>query len=314
MVFFIFIITISCNFSSGQPDKKMLPFPLPDSDIVYQIIEKEEGEIRGKELLAFYSFEDKIISKLDLAPNLITPIYHNSDTLLAFAKQGYPGSIMEYRGKVVIINENSIITCDDSFATGWEIRPHNIDLTILSKNKINIISLNDCSLQKSIDLEDFVNKYGNNPIITSYSLSKREDFIIISLLTTNLYLIKINLLNNDAVSYKHNGKFPSLSPDEQKLIYLGREGIRIMDVNGENDELIVPYEMEYTDLAGDFTRGIYPKPRWSSDGTKIIYHKCIKPLSQLCEDTSDYDIFQFDLVAKTETLLIEDGINPSFRP
>lgn len=309
------LLTVSCDPTRDRISTGNLQIKLPDADIVFQTIEKQEGNELGKEILAFLSLTDGAITKIDFGRNLMTPHYINSDTLVSLNKWGYPGTIIGYSGNVFIIKGNTFLHCDTVVTTGRDLLPYKENFLIISEKKINLVSSEDCSLQKVIISEDELSDFDTGAEISSYSLSKNGDFLIVSLYIDNkLSLENINLSTKSHKEYKENGINPSISPDQSQIAYLGRDGIHLMGIDGENNILLVPYETNYNDESANFWRDNLPIPNWLNDGTKIIYHKCIQPLNKPCDDISDYNIFEFDLKTSTEILLIKGGINPSYRP
>ncbi len=85
-----------------------------------------------------------------------------------------------------------------------------------------------------------------------------------------------------------------------------------MDVNGENDEMVVPYKsmISFSDGSREF-RMNNPVLNWSSDSSKIVYHKCMLARDN-CHDINEYGIFIYDLKTDSEELIIEGGMNPSW--
>ena len=112
--------------------------------------------------------------------------------------------------------------------------------------------------------------------------------------------------------YKKIGYNPSISPDNNLVSYIGVEGIRIMDINGSADKLVIPYETK--DYFGGFSSSdIPPTPEWSPDGKKLLYHKCNR-LNVNCGDIGDYGIYTYNIEAGVETFIVDKGINPSWYP
>ena len=125
-------------------------------------------------------------------------------------------------------------------------------------------------------------------------------------------LFGVNLPSKTFTDYDIVGVYPSISPDQRQAIYLGIDGIHIMDINGDNNKLIVHYNPTGFRSGPLFDRGVNPKPVWSSDGQTILYHKCNQPANKGCEYIDDYEIYIYDFRIGTEKMIISGGINPSW--
>jgi hypothetical protein len=311
----LLFISTGCNPTRDRLHKGNLPYSLPDADIVFQTIEIRENQPLGKDMLGFYSLWDGSITKFDFGNHLIDPYYLDSTTLVSVNKQGNPGSIHGFIGYLFIVKDNSYLGCETSLATGGYSSPFKGDILIYSQSQINLLDGKDCSLKRVIFSEQNLPTLGTKQRILSFSLSQKEDFLILSISTLEkLFLIRMNLIADDYIIFEENGYFPSISPDQSKIVYLGRDGIHLMSVKGENNELLVPYETKYDNKTGSFWRDELPTPKWSIDGTKLIYHKCIQSIEIPCYDISNYQIFEYDLGTRTESMLIKEGLYPSWRP
>lgn len=302
----VFLCLSGCR-GSDQPIEFDQPINIPEADVVFYTIDEIPGEVLGNEILGFYSFDDPIIKKIDTDEELITPYYLKPDTIVALWKQGNPGLINEFVGKVFIFSSNNFRVCRSEEASGFNVHIHNGNILITTVYTINLVDSNDCSLIKTILNQEDLSNFEYKPLYySSFDLAQGENFLIVSL--NDREMIRIDLPEKNILDYKKIGMNPSISPNQSQIVYVGTDGIHTMDINGENDQLIISL-MTNED---SYRSGIPPRPNWSSDGKKIIYHKCDFSSGQLCGKIDYYNIYLYDFETNTETLLIEHGINPSW--
>jgi len=313
-VLIVFMMFTGCNCKKikCQPRDWKQPIDIPISNIVYNTLETgPDNGGRMHEVLGFYNMNTGEITTIDLKSPLMTPFYLNSDTIIAINKLGELGFEDEFSGYPFIFTKNNYITCNTPESTGWWMQPYQGNVLIDSITGINLISSKDCSLIRSVLLHDqFAGSKGMNGI-GPFSLSSDGTFIIVE---SDDKLYQINLTNLEVFDYHKAGMHPAISPDQKLVVYDSlRDGIHIMDINGENDRLIANFESNTYDAYGG-ERGIPPRPRWSSDGKKLTYHKCTAlGIANGCTDINDYSIYIYNFVSQTESKIIDGGLNPSWR-
>jgi hypothetical protein len=300
------------NKSNFRPVSWKQTIDIPASQIVFQtIINDPDDDNRMHDVVGFYNLVTGEITKIDLDLWLMTPIYLNSDTIIAINKLGNPGDVGGFSGYIFIFSENSYLACDAPEATGWWILPYKGNILIDSDYGINLINSKDCSVIRTVLLHDQFARSKGKFIIGPYSLSSNGNFIIVE---SDKRLFNINLTNMEVFDYHKAGSYPTISPDQKRIIYSSLDdGIHIMDIDGTNDRLIVKFESNTYDPY-ELERGIPPRPRWSVDGTKLTYHKCTASgIAHGCTDIIDYSIYIYDFNSQTETWLFNGGLNPSWR-
>lgn len=308
-------LVTGCNSKRDRIYKGTLQFPLPSADIAFETIENVEGRVSGDNVVGFYSIKDGTITTKNFGPDLINPDYLNPETLISINKQGNPGSIIGFGGYVYIVKGDRFLECHSASTFGGDIQPHKQNILInQTSTQINLISSEDCSLLRVVISKADLSEFGPNVWIGSYSLSENEEFIILSLdRSSEGLLVNKNLVDMSYKIYNTFGIHPSISPDQTKVAYLAIDGIHVMNLEGENDELLVPYQTSNSGNAF-FDRGKQPLPKWSKDGSKLIYHKCNQLSFKDCENIANYYIYEYDIKTRTEILLFHSGINPSYRP
>ena len=282
---------------------------LPKADIVFQtIIYDDEESVSGKDKLGFYLLETGEIAYVDWDLHLMDPYYLSDDTLIAIKKKYYWNLLYESNGWITIISKDYyVVECNSSEAFGGSIYPYQGNILFFGESGIVLIDSKDCSVIKTILKRDDLISY---KLKASTALSNDGNFLMTS---SDFELIRVDLTDMSIFSYGVYGILPSLSPDGTKIAYLGYDGIHLIDYDGRNDVLLVEYQAAES-INGDFhKRGFPPLPNWSRDGSKLVYHKCIRNLNQSCLGVKDNSIFIYDLETYTETQIIEGGINPSWR-
>jgi len=310
-VFMVFILVACCQNKYQQINWKH-PITIPTSDIVYHTILNDPNNLAiGKDVLGFYNIDPGMSTKIDHELPLITPYYLNSETIVAIQKLGFPGMTHEFSGYILIFSKNNYLSCDTPDATGWDIQPYKGNVLIDSNIGINLINSTDCSLIQTVLLHDQFAGSKGKFFIGPYSLSSNGNFIIVE---SDKKLYNINLSNFEVFDYYKDGSYPSISPNQKQIVYTGlNDGIHLMDINGEVDRIISRFEPNTNDTYGS-VRGIPPRPHWSSDGKKLIYHKCTAAgISNGCTEINDYSIYIYDFASQIESKIIDGGLNPSWR-
>lgn len=310
----IFLITMSifaisaCSRVEYRKNVWRIPILLPESDIIFNTIsEPREGENFGDELVGFYTFSDQSIKMVRLPSRTspIQPFFYDKDSILAMNKLDNFGVIHEGRAFLAFYSNTDYLECPKLIGQSYS---QNGKVYFFGMDGIQEINPFDCTVEKTIvtsdDLSAILDQYQFGP----GSLSLNEDFLIV---ISNYQLLKIIITEKTIFDYKRQGTNPVISPDQQKVAYLGLDGIHIMDITGENDNLVVPY-IAWREVFGHFERAIVPTPNWSIDNSMLTYHKCNLPANEFCDDINNYDVYIYDIKTQTEKLIVKGGLNPSW--
>lgn len=311
LIFIILVLLISgCGPNQYHPIKWKHPIKIPNADIVFSTItEPRDKELFGDDILGFYTFADESTEFLDLGSGYspVRPYYLDAETLIAVNKLGYYGEINETRSDLLILWQNIHQRC---FQFVGDAFPNNGNIIFFGED-ITVVNEYDCSTVRTIFTEEDLYSFGEFYQIGLQALAQDESFIVFDVAHD---LIKVTLPQKEVFDYQREGEIPSISPDQKKIAYIAPDGIHIMDTTGENDFLAVPYrsssyEGEEYDV---WSRGTPPRPNWSKDSSKIVYHKCILHVNYYCSYINNYNIFVYDLKTKEETMIITSGLNPSW--
>lgn len=284
------------------------PIDIPNANIVFDTISTGgDAGSEGNNILAFYTISDNSVQTLDLGSgySLTHPFFLDSGRIIATSKLGYSGLLNDTRSDLMVFSKTHHLRCDKLIGQAF---PHGNDVVYIGLGNLYIVNINDCSLQKEIINSEFLSNLQGIYHIGPMSLSENYDFVLLDI---DYHLYKISLRDMKLTDYHKVGTVPALSPDQKKVTYLGSDGIHIMDVDGKNDSVVVPFKV-YTTEFTFFDGEIMPNPNWDKDSSKIVYHKCYRLEGKTCSDIMDYDIFIYDLITKKETKIIHGGLNPSW--
>lgn len=310
MIFIIFVCILSgCGPNQYHPVKWKHPITIPNADIVFNTIkELRDGEEYENDILGFYTFANESTEFLDLGSGYspIRPYYLNADTIVAVNKLGYSGLVYETRSDLLILWENVHQRC---FQLVGDAYPNNGNIIFFGEG-ITVVNEYDCSTVRTILTEEELISFGKEYHIGKQALAQDESFIVFDDAND---LKKVTLSQKEEFDYQREGAIPSISPDQKKIAYIAPDGIHIMDTTGENDFLAVPYRLSSDEEDFDvWSRGTPPRPNWSKDSSKIVYHKCILHFKYRCHNINKYNIYIYDLKTKKETMIITSGLNPSW--
>jgi len=306
MLAFLFL-SAGCN--NGQPyfQKYTNPVEIPNADFVYDTI------VSGKEMLGFYSFATGKTELVDFGKFIhpTQPYFLNPGTIIYRNKHDNFGNLNNNFWGLILSKGDRFYECDSKKISG-SVYASNKQIILSNSDGLFLINPDDCSIEKTILSAQDLATFGKYYYLFPSAYSDKGDFIIYSNTNSNVYrgvyLNKYLITQKKTIDLGMLGFAPVLSPDEKEIAYCSYDGIHIMDTDGENDELVVSQNTPV-----DFINGIgafLPLPMWSSDGKKLLYHKCIGQVG--CSEISDYDIFVYDLDTKTETLLVEGGMYPAW--
>jgi hypothetical protein len=282
------------------------------ADIIYSTIIHGKGDDLEKDGLGYAVFTKKSSGVTEFegyAP--IRPFYLDASSIIFLDKQGYYGSVNGDTGKLVIYADNSSNYCNNLLAVDYF--PFQGNIAYSDGTKIELISRNDCSVIKNfVGQDDLTNfdedlKIDSFSYISDFSIS-HDGNIVIFRYGNHPKLYKISLYDKKVEVFADIGDNPNISPDGKWVVYLAPDGIRIKSIDGKIDRNLV--KSNWKDPEGDFyIDSIPPRPLWSPDNKKLIYHKCI---NAYCTRISDYDIFLLSVEDGKETDVIKAGLYPSW--
>lgn len=312
LVIFMLLImlpTTACN--NGLPVERpwKSKVDIPNADFIFStIIQDNENDYSKREILGFYSFEDKNTTYLDLGDQfpLVTPFYLDANTIISARKVQNVGLTNLSQAYLTIFNKDSYKECENYMG---DIFPYKGNILIADSYGYFLVDPSDCSIIKTIISGDDLLAIGDDFDIGASAYSEQGEYILLNIGSD---LVQYSLTTKKIKDYDRVGIIPVLSPDQQKVAYLSYAGIHIMDISGENDFLAVPYIVSTYEGFIMYDKGNPPIPFWASDGNELIYHKCTLPGDAPCHNIADYGIFIYNLSTNTETLILKGGLYPSW--
>ena len=316
--------------------------PNGDYDIVFQTEED------GNDIIGFYSLSNGIFDNLKTTKNLSSPYVLEETNLIAIKKIADYGDPTPNSGYITILRKASQadlqaiqklsnsgdpranignitrldrasqgLSCKkDDFWT-YLIRPYGNQFVFYWDGVFNIMDPKECKIvSELLNLQDVgidTELYQN---LEGFSVNPQTNFLVLAIENRSqgiFNMVRVILLTKAVLNYEKFGINPSISPDGKKVAYLSEDGIRIMDIEG-NDVLKVSDDIPWRKEEGASFDYLWPNPAWSSDGKQLIYHKClgIKKPHYLCEEYGKYSVFLYDFKTGIERKLFDSGVNPSW--
>jgi WD40-like Beta Propeller Repeat len=281
----------------------------PQTDIVYQAINKNLGNETSNNLLGFINIDgsENLQTKLKFRP--YNPVMSKDLGGIFFrVNKSMPNDLFQAEGTIYFLNENGKYEACDQLLYSDFIFPIKGTKNILVSDMyhIDIVNIDTCKVDKilvEIPKETpWINFIGSAyPSNSGKSVIFHETYR--SPIRDVIYLVDIN--SGKVTEILEGGFNPSFSPDDQKIAYIGdedREGLYIANADGTQAKLIVPFTLY-------FYHNLEPYPFWSPDGGTIIYHKCN---NEVCKDLSDFSIYKVEVKSGLEQKIFDGGLYPTW--
>jgi WD40 repeat protein len=218
-------------------------------------------------------------------------------------------------GSIGVLHEGSkgLICKNGDFYT-YLIRPYGNRYIFLdySKGIIKVGDPNGCKIVDILlDLDEIGLSHEEYQNIHGFSVDPESNTLVLSYedrILEAINMIRVNLSTKKAFDYQKTGVNPSISPDGKRVAYLSEDGIRIMDIDG-NEILKISESLPFQSQDN-----LYPKPEWSPDGTQLIYSQCPSSLYSpyLCHEYGKNNVYIFDIKTGIQRKLIDNAANPSW--
>ena len=140
---------------------------------------------------------------------------------------------------------------------------------------------------------------GKSMVFSESSFAPRRDVI---------YIMDI-IVTGAVREILQGGYNASFSPDDQKIAYVGEDGIYVANADGTGSKLIVKIDFSsYSESVDRYADSVEtPYPFWSSDGTTLVYHECN---TEDCQDLSDFSIYKVNVNSGVEQKIVDGGLYP----
>ncbi len=298
-----FILILSCFLTGCIPpsDRNII---FPDRDIVYQANDGETYQLGfvnedGKDVILFSTHELRVTE----------PIWSLDKSMIYFRTivREHPGVENQNRSGYIGMLKNSDTpraACENIlFPTDRLVPTHDNTIVLASEGSVlGLIDLAQCEWRKII--------VSSEEGFCSYALSTDETTVLYSERHENKCMIQSMHLETGEINSLGEGRSATYSPDDKKIAFIRPDGIYVMDRNGENMNELIHFRAVLHESRNYYE--IPTMPEWSPDGKWLVYHKCITQ-DGLCETSDDFQIFKLSIANGSEILLIEQGLNPSWR-
>jgi hypothetical protein len=283
--------------------------PKGDYDIVYQT------EIDGNEILGFSSLKTGNSIQLKSEKNLSSPYFLKGGDLITIWKDnGFKDPTADL-GYIEVLHEGSKgLICKNSDFYTYLLRLYGNRYIFLdySKGIIKVGDPKECKIVDNLlDLDEIGLGHEEYQNIHGFSVDPESNTLVLSYedrILDAINMIRVNLSTKKVFNYQKIGVNPSISPDGKRVAYLSEDGIRIMDIDG-NEILKISESLPFQSQDN-----LYPKPEWSPDGTQLIYSQCPSSLNSpyLCHEYGKNNIYIFDIKTGIQRKLIDHAANPSW--
>ena len=310
------IILVVSVFASAccicAPDREPAGFSIPKADIIYQALNNQlsnsgTGIVESNNLIGFVNADGSGNKFIKLKYRAFTPVFSIDAGGIFFRSfTSEPYDLLPGGGETVFLSDSGIYRdCgdyDDGFSfpvkdTGYVLVSNGVDIELMDMTTCKVIKRlveipDELPWVKSVD-SAYPSSSGKSMVFTETYRSPWHHVIYITDFETG------NV--NEVLQGGYNASF---SPDDQRIAYLGNDGIYVANADGSANKLIVRI-----DLGNPYFASLDPYPFWSPDGKTLIYHKCIVA-DCIDRNLSDYSIFKVDVNSGVEQKIIDGGLYP----
>jgi hypothetical protein len=300
--------------SACVPDTEAEGFSFPKADIIYQALNNQlssgTGEVESNNLIGFVNADGTGNTFIRLKYRVYQPVYSMEAGGLFFHENtiGIP-NLLGGGGPTYFLSNSGIYTYCGSFVGGGFIFPvkgTGYLLDVIGRS-IELEDMKTCRAVKTLltipDELPWVKSLGY-----AYPSSSGKSIVFAETYRSPWHhvIYMMDIQSGAVREVLQGGRNPSFSPDDQKIAYIGDEGIYVANADGTDNRLIVKidissYEPEITSLE--------PYPFWSPDGKSLVYHKCVIA-ECLGENLSDFSIFKVDVNSGVEQKIVDSGLFP----
>lgn len=290
---------------TGCASKQVL---FPEADIVYQSISANDfGEATYKSV-GFVNADGSGDKTIELYERPSRPVYSKELEGLIFLEAKNAAHIFGLVGDIAFLSESGKFTVcnklpNGSFDYSFPISGTK-NLLVNTLHSIEIVDIDTCVVVKTLVSPSSEIKFR---LISSAHISESGQWVIFAVdwgdkgLEEMARIVLLNTQTNEFQEMPFTGGNPTLSPDGEKITYVGANGIYISDITSKNPTLLISINEAF--MLGD---GM-PYPFWSPDGEWLVYHKCI---NKSCYRLEDFSIFKVDVSSGEETKIKDGGMFP----
>ena len=302
LMFLAAVIICAC-----EADKETGKFQIPKADIIYQAINDQLSDRESNNLLGLVNADGtgNIYIKLKYRP--YEPVLSTEMGGIFFHVDATePPDLGGGAGPVYFLSDLGTYKTCDSLSTARFIFPLRGTGYLLENDlrSIDLVDMNTCSVVKSlveipteVPWVKFINSAypsssGKRVIFSENYREPSRDVIYI-----------VDVQSGDMKEVLEGGYNATFSPDDQKIAYVGDNGIYVANVDGAGSKLIVRIDFS------SYKNGLEPAPFWSPNGKTLLYHKC-NIAECYSDDLSHFSIFKVDVNSGIEQKIVDGGLYP----
>jgi len=310
----VLVVVLASACCACAPEREPEGFSIPKADIIYQALNNQLGAPGGgmaesNNLIGFVNADGTGNTLIRLGRRAYRPVFSLEAGGLFFHENVVEDpNLLGGGGSTYFLSGSGIYTyCDSLYDEGFvfpvrgagyllESDGGNIDLVDMKTCKVikRLVEIpNEAPWVKSVD-SAYPSSFGKSIIFTeTYRLPWH-------------HVIYIMDIETEAVREVLQGGYnASFSPNDQRIAYVGDNGIYIANADGTGSKLVVRIDFSsYSPYANNIE---IPYPFWSSDGTTLVYHKCN---TEDCQDLSDFSIYKVDVNSGVEQKIVDGGLYP----
>jgi hypothetical protein len=281
---------------------------IPDTDIVFQKINKDmfgfinadgtgeqyvEIPAPGVPIAPMTTFNNRYLFFFDAYPDRLSVGYLSAITPNSQLKRYEPFSA---RGAAPALEDNHIILSNTSLAKQPGLHLFNLETGSIVHTFYKV--------KKGEEIDVGTNAISDSTLVfVHYPQEAPPEMVVLDTKDGSEKVI----LTGEKV--EGGGKqlslmYPAISPDGQWIAYTAKDGIYIMDIEGQNQKKFAEICLFCGEGPESLREFAYwpPAVSWSPDSQWIVYHRCTLPVPQKCKtDIKDYTIFKANIETGEES-------------
>ena len=293
-----------------RTDREPKGFSFPKADIIYQALNHLSSiQDESNNLIGFVNADGSGNTLIKLKYRAHYPVLSLEAGGLFFRENlTTPTEILGGGGPAYFLSSSGIYKDCVSFDTGQFIFPVPNTSYLLESDSgdIELADMKSCKvIKRLVEIPD--DDPSLRVIDSVYPSSSGKSMIFTEtfrLLQSDVTYI-MDIETGSVREVLQSGDNASFSPDDQRIAYVGDNGIYVANADGTGSKLIVKIDFSnYWESANGLET---PYPFWSSDGTSLVYHKCT---NFDCHDLSNFSIYKVDVNSGQEQKIVDGGLYP----
>ena len=311
------VLVVACALffaPAFTPDRESPGFTLPKADIIYQALNNQVSmQNESNNLIGFVNADGSGNTLVKLKYRAYQPVFSlEAGGLFFHDNESDPYGLMPEGGQPYFLSKSGVYKiCTQFYVEGFIFPVEGTGYYLLESDggNIELADMKTCKVIKR--LVEIPNPGGvNGEINSAYPSSSGKSMVFSESSSAQGDVIYIMDIGTGAVREVLQGGYnASFSPDNQRIAYVGDNGIYIANADGTGSKLIVKIDFNsYSESAYIYSDSVEtPYPFWSSDGSTLVYHKCN---NEDCHDLSNFSIYKVDVNSGVEQKIVDGGLYP----